>query len=194
MSATPDPEAAEAQMIAAERALARGQYREAQQHLAQAERLGTSPHDIERLASAVWAAAERQARRGRRGPWAGFAIAGIGYLLLSVQQPPAWTIPVWAALALGVVPAIAGLATGRWQGPERAPRRRFWDAARAAGGAMFLYSGLSLPAVRHRFSTGAEMGDALLVGVFVTLVYGALAGAVAGLVSALLAGRQGRQE
>ena len=48
---------------------------------------------------------------------------------------------MWAALAFLVVPAIAGLATGRWQRPERAPRRRFWDGARAAGGAMVLYSG-----------------------------------------------------
>jgi hypothetical protein len=187
-------EAGDAEIIAAESTLARRQFLEAQQHLAEAERLGASRHEVERLRSAAVAAVQRQVQRGRQAPWAGFGIGVAGYLLLSIQQPPGWTIPGWVILAFLVVPALIGGVTGRWQGLDQEARTRFWAGGRAGGGAMALYSGLSLIAVRQRFSTNADAGQVVLVGLFVTLVYAVLAGAVAGLASALTGGRGGPEQ
>jgi hypothetical protein len=181
--------AGDAEIIAAEIALGKRQFLEAQQHLAEAERLGAARHEVERLRSAAVTAVQRQVQRGRRAPWAGFGTGVAGYLVLSLRQPPGWTVPVWAILAFLVVPGAIGCVTTRWQGFDQEASTRFWAAGRAGSGAMALYSGLSLIAVRQRFSTDADAGQVLLVGLFVTLVYAALAGAVAGLVSALPGGR-----
>jgi hypothetical protein len=182
-------EAGDAEIIAAESALGKRQFLEAQQHLVEAERLGASRHEVERLRRAAVAAVQRQVQRERRAPWAGFGIGVAGYFVLSLRQPPGWTIPVWAILAFLVVPGIIGWVTARWQGFGQEASTRFWAGGRAGGGAMALYSGLSLIAVRQRFSTGTDAGQVLLVGLFVTLVYAALAGAVAGLASVLPRGR-----
>src|SRR6266849_4253944 len=142
-------EAGDAEIIAAESALGRKRFLEAQQHLVEAERLGASRHEVERLRSAAVSAVRRQAQRGRLAPWGGFGIGVAGYLVLSIQPPPGWTVPVWAILAFLVVPGIIGYVTGRWQGLDQEARTRFWAGVRAGGGAMALYSGLSLIAVRQ---------------------------------------------
>lgn len=181
--------AAEGEMLAAEAALAGHRYREALQHLAEAERLGATDNDVEHLRAAVRQAQATGNRRVRRSGWVGLAVGLLGYLLLSAEQPPGWTVPGWIFLAFLVVPGVVGLATGRLQGWEQPPGARFRAAMRAGGIAMALYTGFTLIVLRQRIHTNTDSGQIFLAGCLVTLVYAVLAGLVAGFVSARLAWR-----
>jgi hypothetical protein len=183
----------EAEIIAAERALANGNMPEARRRLADAERLGASSSDLKMLHSAI-ASRERFSKtdranakkKGKLGVWAGFGIGVMGYLILSIRQPPDWPQTLWALLAFGVVPILAGLTTGRISRAAGNARSRFWAGLKSGFISMFLYSGISLIVLRTRIASGADSMQILTVGLFVTFVYAILAGCVAGAASSKL--------
>src|SRR5262245_4685247 len=109
----------EAEIIAAERALANSNLLEAWRRLADAERLGAEPHEIQSLKRAIearekqsWADRTRATKQAKGAVWAGFGVGLLGYLFLSIQQPPAWTPVLWGVLSFGMVPILIGLTTG----------------------------------------------------------------------------------
>jgi hypothetical protein len=185
-------EAAEHAIVAAEAALAGRHYQEALFHLGEAKRLGAPHHDLQRLAEAIQRARGQADRSARWSVLAGLGAGILGYGILSFQQPPGWTVPVWAVLAFLVVPGMAGWATGRLLGRDRLPRDRFRAGVSAGGLAMALYTAITLIVLQQRIHTEIGSGQTFLVGCLVTLVYAALAGVVAGLVSARVTWRPAR--
>ncbi len=178
--------AREAEILAAERAIAQRRWQDARNHLKAAAELGAERHDLQVHLTALEQGERQTQQRGRRTGWIGFWLGGLCYLLLSTRQPPQWTVPVWATLAFLLVPLIGGFAAGRWQGPDRPAATRFRSGCFAVGWAMALYTGITLISLREKIHTGSS-SQVLLVGLFVTGVYAAVAGIVAGFSSARLA-------
>lgn len=181
--------AREATIASAKEAVREGRYGDAFRHLKEAEQLGVASGEIDNLRHSIDARKKKSRGVLRKSAWGGFAVAGIGYLILSFQQPPAWGIPVWAALAFLLVPAGAGYAASRIQGPGIEGQARFAAAMRGVGWAMFFYTLLSLFVLLLRMGgegRGAQVGLVIFV---LSVVYALLAGGVAGLAAKILGPR-----
>lgn len=176
-------------------ALDAGRMREARRHIVRAEGMRPARKDTLRLLRRELQLKEN-AQRGRTktSTLRGFGLALLGYLCLSLQQPPGWGVPLWGLLAFGVVPGVSGWFVGRAQGPESDPRNRFWSSAQAVGAAMAFYAGILLLILRARFRSGGDTGQVVFVWLLVIVVYAALAGLVAGVVSAKLTWFTRREE
>src|SRR6185437_7512329 len=87
--------------------------------------------------------AQAVARRGRGAVWLGFWLGLLAYLLLSMQQPLGWKIPVWILLAFVVIPGLIGLLIGRVQGQEPTARMKFWAGLKGAFWPMAFYAFLN---------------------------------------------------
>lgn len=185
--------AREAALQAAEQCIAAGRLDEARAHIGDAARLGAGSRDVRPLLRAIDVQDTARRIRGRwSGPTAFWVAAGC-YLVISFAGPRGWTLPVWAALAFGFTPLLAGWLAGRVAGAAFGPVRRFFVAMKAVGMAMFLYTGISLIVLRSRITGGAEPDvhralQTFLAGLVVAAVYGIAAGLVAGAASAFLAG------
>lgn len=179
--------AAEAAVVETERHLGAGRYAAARNSLADAARLGASRRDIERLHSSIDRGEARSKKGAKAARWLAFGLGILAYLILSVQQPPAWRVPVWAALAFLAVPATVGFTAGKIAGRGTPAPTRFRAGMSAGGWAMFWYAAITLFMLHARMNSGAPAGEVFLAGAFVTIVYSLLAGLVAGLVSAKLA-------
>ena len=189
----------EGEIISAQRALAKGKFLEARRHLADAERLGAPEKDVRMLESSItskerWAKRDSAAarKRGKLAVWAGFGVAGLGYLILSIRQPADWPAMIWGSIAFGVVPVLAGLVAGLLSvaSPSKA---RFSAGMKSTSLAMLAYTAISLMVLRFRVASGADSTQIFLVGCFVTMTYSLCAGLVAGFAAArLVNGAQGR--
>lgn len=163
----------------------RGQIDDARRRLANAQRKGAREADLNPLRDAIGQAMAAAKQKGRAAAWYGLLLGMVLYLCLSIQQPAGWTVPVWAALAFLVAPIFVGLQVGAAKGAGSTPDARFRAGFGAGGGAMVVYTGVTLIVLRARI--GAERGgsDLFLIWLFVTAAYGAAAGLVAGTTSAL---------
>lgn len=123
-----------------------------------------------------------------RAVWLAFAIAGIGYLVLSQQQPAGWGVPLWASLALLLIPALAGLAVNRLQAAQRTARQMFFGGMKGVGWAMFFYSSITLIVLANRVGGAGSGGEEFLAGLLTAIVFTIVAGSVAGLTNVLLSG------
>jgi hypothetical protein len=182
--------ARQARIAEAEHALARGRFNDARRLMGEARGLGAKgvkDPRLTQLQKAIKEAEAGQAKRARVGPWAGLGVGLLAYLLVSAAQPPAWGIPVWALLAFVVVPGIIGYTTGRVLGRSAERKPRFRAGLFAGAAAMFLYASVTLMVLHARIGSTGDSGEVFLVGLFVSLVYSGLAGAVAGAASAYLA-------
>ncbi len=179
--------ALEFEILAAERELVHGQFARARDHLKTASAMGARKMDVNRLHASINAEEQSHAKRARLSGWGGFGIGGLGYLFLSLQQPVAWTMPLWCGLAFLAIPAIAGYAMGRWQGQGQSPQSRFWSALFSVGWAMCFYTAISLMSLRWQIGLAGQGGAVLVAGTFVSAAYALVAGTVAGVVSAKLA-------
>ncbi len=179
--------AKEAEMVAAERALARGDFDEARAHLSDAERLGVQAKQIRDLRNSISRAEKGLPTRIRRSFWKGFFLSALCYIILAFRQPTGWTIPVWSALAFLLVPAAAGYLTGRAQGMSARPQDRFRSAMWATAWPMFFYTLLSLIVLRMRVQSGPDAGQLFMIVTLLSFIYAAAAGLVAGLAGSKLA-------
>lgn len=124
--------------------------------------------------------------RNLRAVWLAFVIAGIGYMVLSSQQPAGWGVPVWLSLALLLIPALAGLALNRLQAENRPPRQAFFAGMKGVGWAMFFYASITMTVVANRVGGAGNAGEEFLAGLLTTILFTLLAGAAAGLANVLL--------
>jgi hypothetical protein len=184
----PDQRAAarEAEMIAAERALALGDFKTARSHLSDAQRLGAPKGDVQVLRQAINRSEKGMPNKIRKSFWVGLLISSMGYIILSFRLPVTWSIPVWAVLAFGLIPLISGFLTGAAQGIGTKPRDRFRAASWSTSTPMFFYTLISLIVLRTRIASGPDAGQLLLLVVLLCLFYGACAGVVAGLAARFL--------
>ncbi len=182
-----------AEIVACEAALARGDLAAARQHLQLAAQHGAPANQTQWLSTAIQTAAQGQQSRVQGGGWLGFALAVVGYLCVSLQQPLGWTLPLWIFLAFLLVPGLVGLVVGRQQRAGRAPGRSFWSAAKSAGNAMGLYTALHLLLIGGPHSDGANIGEELIAGLLTIFVFALIAGLTAGAVSAAIVGIGARE-
>jgi hypothetical protein len=178
-----------AALIACERALSGGHYREAERHLAHAAHLGASPQEVTRLGHAITEVHKAQNRRISSNYGKGLVLGFLGYLLLSVQQPLGWTLPLWILLAFLVIPGIVGVLIGSAHGPAQTAREIFRMGMKGAGWPMAFYTAVTLLILSPRLVRMENIGQEFLAGALVTLVYALLAGGVAGLASMMTAKR-----
>lgn len=124
--------------------------------------------------------------RDKRAFWLGFFVCAIGYFFLSFQQPAGWGQLLWAFLAFGLVPGIAGAVIWFTQGSRTELRSTFMRGLKAVGCAMFLYTGVTLMVLASRVGRPDGGAQVALVWFLVTGTYTLLAGCVAGCVNMLL--------
>ena len=114
------------------------------------------------------------------------AVPFIGYLLLSSVQPTVYGEYVWIGLAFLAMPiATAVLLAKTLKGFSRG--YLFVRGFLLAGLAMAAYTAFNLIVVRNRIAEVVNPAAVMEVGAFVTLIFGLVAGLVAGAFSALLA-------
>jgi hypothetical protein len=191
MSAQNDPgmsTESHAEIVATERALARGDIAAARQHLHLAIQHGAPQNQTQWLATSIQTLAESQQRRVQGGGGRGIVVGFVGYLIVSLQQPLGWGQPLWIFLAFLLVPSMVGLAVGLQQKTAHAPVASFWNACRGCGTVMGLYSMLHLILIGGPHSDGANAGQELIAGLLTILLFALIAGLVAGTVSATIVG------
>ncbi len=129
-----------------------------------------------------------QTGQNARAVWLAFVLAGIGYLMLSSQQPAGWGVPLWLALALLLIPAIGGLAINRLQAAGRPVRQAFFAGMKGVGWAMFFYASITLTVLANRVGGAGNGGQEFLAGLLTVVACTLFAGSVAGCVNVLLIG------
>lgn len=184
----------QAALAACKRSVRSGRYRDAERHLAEAVKHGASHQTVERHASAIRNAENAGHKPRGSGAWWGFAVAAIGYFLLSLQQPAGWGEAVWVCLAFILIPALVGVVVNRGQGPNRPPNRAFFSSAKPAGFAMFLYTSITLMVLAARMDRPDAHGEEFLTGLIVTCVYTLVAAAAAGTVNLMLTTMAARRD
>ncbi len=174
------------ELIAAENALRKGRYDEADRHLNAAAHAGAPPERISDLGRKLRYARAHHAVRVKKSVRIGSLLGIGGYLLLSVKSPLGWGQTVWEALAFLVIPALMGLLIGRRHAGERTPGAAFADGLKAGLMAMALYASV------HLISSGCALdkdagdaGEEFVAGLFTFVLFSLLAGLVSGLISAL---------
>jgi hypothetical protein len=128
----------------------------------------------------------RSAVRGRAAKRLGFVLAACAYFLIGLRPPHAWSHAAWILLVFLVVPAGIGALIGRRMGEATSAPARFRAGFAACSMAMALYAAISMFVIRAGIGSGSP--DALLVVIFVALVFAVGAGAVGGAVSMLSTG------
>jgi len=119
----------------------------------------------------------------------GGAIVGlVGYTILSFRQPPEWHALLWAVLAFGVIPALIGLAVSRPAAARGSVVAASWWALIS----MLIYTGSGMIRAHVRLESNPDSGQVVLIGLFVSVVYGLAAGLVAAGVSALRVRARGK--
>lgn len=169
-------------MRAAAEALVNGEYVEAYEHIAKVDPHGTYGMAAAKFREEIAESEAADIRDSARAPWYGFAVAAVLYLIMYIKPPSAWTIPVWAALALIVIPLIAGYATAYFYGFRCDRMERFWVSAKPVGFAMAGYSIIGIMAAFHKIalSPDPDAGGHFMAGFLATIVYAAIAFAIAG--------------
>jgi len=117
----------------------------------------------------------------------GMMVGLAGYTILSFRQPPEWHPVLWAALAFGMVPAVIGLVVSR-PAARGSIAVAFWWALIS----MLTYSGISMIRAHVRLESNPNSGQIVLIGLFVSVVYGLMAGLVAAGASALRVRARGK--
>lgn len=125
--------------------------------------------------------------------WMGGATGTVAYLILSVAQPLDWRLPVWAVLAFVTVPTLVAYVCSKLLGPQTESPVRFKSAFCSGAVAMFLYTSISLMIVHSRIGPISDDGHDLRIGLFVSVVYAAIAGVVAGAGAAYFFGAKGQR-
>ena len=182
------------EIAAANAALDAGRYRVASRHIAEAERWGGASPEIARLQDRLNDFVEQQNREAGRGVWSGLAAGAAGYLLLGIQEPPEWTMPVWALCAFVLLPGLIGFVIGRKQSLDDFPKVRFRQGFLVTAPVMFCYASIAMIAAHSRIGSASDVGQEMLAGTLAATVFAAVAGCVAGAVCALPAWRIQRLE
>ena len=128
---------------------------------------------------------EREKRK-KHSIWIGMLIAGIGYFILSFQQPNGWETLLWLFLGFLLIPSIAGFSIGKRMGSDTESKIRFTQSFLVIGFMMWLYTIINMMMVRSHVNSSADSGAIFMVGMFVSSIYSTIAGLVAGAASSLL--------
>ncbi len=170
------------EIVLAKEAVNEGRLTDAMAHIANAKHEGATEKELRRLRVLMNKNAEAQERHKGWGSTAGFLIAMTVYLAMVFMNIPRLG---WLPIALLIVPGASGYCAGRLLGDATGRAGRFWIAFRAVGFAMALFGFVNMLVVRSRFPAEGQASEAFLLAVVVPLIYGAVAGSVAGLFSAL---------
>jgi len=187
-------ESVQEEIAAADAALDAGRFRLASRHIAAAERGGGWSSEIGRLQKRLADIEEQHDRQASQGVWQGFAAGAIGYLLLGMQEPPEWTMPVWGVCAFLLIPGLVGFVVGRKHSLDDFPKARFLKAFGIASMVMFVYASIAMMIAHSRVGSGSDAGQELLAGLLTATVSAAAAGGVAGAACALPAWRTQKGE
>lgn len=180
---------------AAEDALNAQRFDDAKHLIKLAERLSGENSRTQKLLRRVRVEESEQEKQEHTSGAFGCFGSGFCYLCLSFLLFPFGAGKyVWLTFVFVVLPALFGGMVGRRMGYDTTHKQRFWRAFRAVGGSVWVYAFFNLIYWRSRFSLDSAGGDILLVWLGVPTIYGAMAGAVAGLVSARVAwGKEERE-
>ena len=122
-------------------------------------------------------------------PLFGILVGAVGYLLLSIQSPLRYTIPVWMMLALVVIPALIGVSVGAVTILREGIAAAFWVAAMT----MLTYSALNMARIHGELPMSADPGQVFLACAIVSVAYALVAGIVSAGVNALYSRLRGAQ-
>lgn len=174
------------ELKAADDALKQGRYEAADKLLDLAAKGGAEPRHISDLGRRLRAAKALHEKRVRTSVRSGFCLALAGYVVLSLRQPAEWRVPVWLALIFLVIPGLVGVFVGRRHAGERTRARAFYDGARCGAYSMVCYSGVHVLVLANRLQKDASQTiDEYVAGVLTVVVFSAIAGMVAGSMSAM---------
>lgn len=175
-----------AAMKAAREDLKRGDPEAAQKHLDIAVQYGAQHSQTNPVAKAIESARQTRLRQGARGGKRGFWVALLCYLLISLQQPRGWGMPLWIFLAFLLAPGFVGLVVGQQQKILAAPGHSFWSAFKSAFWVTAFYTIIHLILLGGSHSAAANKGQEGIAVVIATLTYALVSGLVAGATSAMI--------
>jgi hypothetical protein len=164
----------------------RGDFDQAFHHLEIAALQGVNPGRIAR--ERVWIESIQRSHDRARAEHLALVVAipFLGYLFLSVAEPPAYGTVVWAGLAFLLVPVVSGFALSRvLAGFTRTAL--FLRGFGIVGGAMACYTVFNIVLTRTRIAEAIDPGALFMIGGTVVLAFAIGAGLVAGVFSMVFA-------
>lgn len=173
---------------AAEEALEARRYDDAKHLIVLAEKMNGENSRTQKLLRRVRVEESEAEKRLHTSGTVGCLGSSFCYLLLSFLLFPFGASRIlWLLVAFLMLPAFFGRVVGRRMGYDTPPKRRFWKAFGAVGGATWAYTFYNLVFWRSRFSLNSAGADIIFVWLIIPTLYGVLTGVIAGLVSAHLA-------
>ena len=173
----------------ARKALAAGDYARARAHLAVARQEGADQSVLSALRQEIDDAEGAVTKNSSKHLLWALAVAAIAYVVLSLQSPPNWGMPLWIGLAFVVVPACVGLLAGMSLPPHSDSGDRFKRAMWLAMVAMAIYTAVGLILSGRKIGSHTELTQIFLLGLLVVVAFGLIAGLVAGFATRLVGGK-----
>lgn len=166
-------------------ALAQKNYAAAKHHLNAASVAGVDRRQVQDIEFRIEQAEHLSHEHSQKFVVGALAFAGVAYLILSARSPGDWMLPLWALLAFLLVPAVEGILIAKGARDEDTAGQRFWRAWLIGAATMGVYTLWNLVLLNSRINTHNNVGDIPLVIFTLVLLYGAIAGVVAGIASAV---------
>ena len=171
------------EVVAACRAIEDGEFVQARHHINNLAMSGTNPSLVEELTRLIWQK-EREVMQttGNRIGMA-ISVAVFGYMALSFQSPEGWGPLVWGLVAFLILPCVVGVLAGNSVTASRAAplkKLRFRRAFSITFSVVAIYTLVGMGIVRHKMQSADKSTD-IAIYLVVAVVYGLMAGAVAGI-------------
>jgi len=172
------------EMAAACKAIEDGDFDTARHHLNNLSQAGTHPEDVQQLQQLIWRKETAAKQVGYNRIGLALAVSVLGYTALSFQSPAAWGPVVWGLLAFLALPFLVGALAGTSiAGGPKSPR--FWRAFWVTSITVTIYSLVGMGITRSRMHSSDKTMD-FAIFLVVALIYGAMAGMVAGIAGSAL--------
>jgi len=177
-------------MVAACKAIEDGDFAQARHHLNNLSVDGTHPGDVEQLRRLILQKEAEATKLSVNRIGLAFAVAILGYAVLSYKSPDAWGQIVWGLLAFLVLPILAGGLAGTSVANGTKPAK-FWRAFGITSISAALYTLVGLSIARARMHSSDKSMD-FAIYLVVAVIYGVTAGLIGGVAgTSLPAARKG---
>ena len=174
----------------ARKALADGDFARARAHLAVARQEGADETTLRALLDEIDEAEGAITKSSSAHILWAIMLALIAYVVLSLQSPANWGMPVWVLLAFIVVPIVIGVLSAMSVPPHAEKGDRFKRAMGVATLAMAIYATVGLILSERKMGTHSlQATQVFTAGMVVVVVYALIAGFVAGFAGSLVRGR-----